>query len=77
LHNAGTYRELRVALILFKGKWIHGSYESNIGLDVSTNPTINGDAEKKDVVFTGHWKMCKMNDIIVVLLDIILTTDGW
>jgi hypothetical protein len=40
-----------VALILFKGKWIHGSYRvSNIGLDVSTNPTINGDAVMKDVV---------------------------
>jgi hypothetical protein len=53
-NNAGTYEKLEGSFDLVQK--VSGFMEvtgSNIGLDVSTNPTINGDAVMKDVVFTG------------------------
>jgi hypothetical protein len=53
-NNAGTYEKLEGSFDLVQK--ISGFMEvtgSNIGFDVSTNPTINGDAVMKEVVFTG------------------------
>ena len=53
-NNAGTYEKFTGTFDLVQK--ISGFMEvtsANIGFDVSTNPTINGDAVLKDVVFTG------------------------
>ena len=53
-NNAGTYEKLTGTFDLVQK--VSGFMEvsgTNIGFDVSTNPTINGDAVMKDVVFTG------------------------
>lgn len=52
-NNSGTYETLQGTFGLVQKTGGFSEVGANIGFDVSSNPTINGDAVVRDVVFTG------------------------
>jgi hypothetical protein len=52
-NNSGTYETLQGTFGLVEKTGGFSEVGANIGFDVSSNPTINGDAVVRDVVFTG------------------------